>query len=837
MNKKNFFRPIMLAIGVLALQSGRAQVSTASNSPGIGDYLGCDGLTTFPLEVRHNGNYPIEWYTDSIQRMELYETRNNETLNGFTVLDHSGYLGLSGHPAFFNTNVPFSRFHLADTSSQDIINAQQFGFRPWQRNGITFTGNADHGYFGQEFNGLDTTDMVLMWSNDYGTGQFSPDHLSIRFGSNYNMAASGASSMQGLESMRFFPVDRTQVNVGIGDWFAGNLADPTITEPAERLDVLDGRVRIRQLPTDLEADTLDQYMVVDPTGVVGWRNLPVAATSNCEWVPDASTLHLSTSYLPVGTNGSCPDRRWKVGIGVLLPDYKLDIDHTASENASLGAIRARFTTTTGGTATGASVTVSPPSSSNLHTGWGVNSLVNSPTAFGAGTNGSVLWDQTGTYDSKAVGAGGSVQVTGGSVAFGYGVKADLIATSGTVSQGYGLLSTATGNATMSNAYGVNGSVNCPGAVNSYGGALGATASGSSNVTWNVGLDAIATHSGSGTAGLQYGVAALSQTSGTGQTTQSIGLYARSLRSAGSATISDSYGIYATAANGTRNYAIWAQVADTSANTWAGYFTGKVRITGNGYVSGTTFITSDENLKSNIEDITNASEIVAQLQPKTYTFRTDEHPGLGLPRGPQIGLLAQELQQVLPQLVETVVDPEVRDSLGNVVFEQETTHAVNYLGLIPVLIGAAKEQQAEMDEMAATTTGNTSEIEELRNRLDQLEQLLVECCNRPTPDGLRENTPTGTPILNDTEGDRKLRIQPNPFSESTTVYYTLERGGRAQLMANSADGKQLRVLQEANLESGDYQFNWNTADLAAGMYYVTLLLDGQPVVKKAVKVNR
>ncbi|MCB9163704.1 MAG: hypothetical protein H6592_04575 [Flavobacteriales bacterium] len=87
------------------------------------------------------------------------------------------------------------------------------------------------------------------------------------------------------------------------------------------------------------------------------------------------------------------------------------------------------------------------------------------------------------------------------------------------------------------------------------------------------------------------------------------------------------------------------------------------------------------------------------------------------------------------------------------------------------------------------------------------------------------------------GSRKLRIQPNPFNERTTVFYTLDRGGRTQLLANSSDGRDLRVLQEANLEAGSYQFEWNTAALAPGMYYVTLLLDGQPVVKRAVKVDR
>lgn len=72
------------------------------------------------------------------------------------------------------------------------------------------------------------------------------------------------------------------------------------------------------------------------------------------------------------------------------------------------------------------------------------------------------------------------------------------------------------------------------------------------------------------------------------------------------------------------------------------------------------------------------------------------------------------------------------------------------------------------------------------------------------------------------GNEKLRIQPNPFNESTTVYYTLDRGGRTQLLANSADGRELRVLQDANVEVGSYQFEWNTASLASGMYYVTLL---------------
>jgi hypothetical protein len=92
-------------------------------------------------------------------------------------------------------------------------------------------------------------------------------------------------------------------------------------------------------------------------------------------------------------------------------------------------------------------------------------------------------------------------------------------------------------------------------------------------------------------------------------------------------------------------------------------------------------------------------------------------------------------------------------------------------------------------------------------------------------------------LNERLNERAMQVVPNPFQTETTIHYNLEKGGRVQLMANSADGKQLRVLHEMTSEAGVYQFNWNTADLAAGMYYVTLLLDGEAITKRAVKIDR
>ena len=216
------------------------------------------------------------------------------------------------------------------------------------------------------------------------------------------------------------------------------------------------------------------------------------------------------------------------------------------------------------------------------------------------------------------------------------------------------------------------------------------------------------------------------------------------------------------------------------------------------------------------------DVIAQLRPSTYRFLVEEHVAAGLPSGLQRGLIAQDLAEVLPDLVHDIHVAAVLDSSGLELHPGEVIKGVNYIGLIPMLIAGIQEQQA-------TISAQTE-------RLDQLESLLLDCCNRSNPDGdqLLEQEQG---LLNGRSNERSMQVVPNPFQTETTIHYNLDRGGRVQLMANSADGKQLRVLNDATSEAGVYQFNWNTADLAAGIYYVTLLLDGEPITKRAVKIDR
>ena len=275
----------------------------------------------------------------------------------------------------------------------------------------------------------------------------------------------------------------------------------------------------------------------------------------------------------------------------------------------------------------------------------------------------------------------------------------------------------------------------------------------------------------------------------------------------------------------------AIVPQGTSNAWGGYFEGR------GFLGASAWTYSDENLKQNIVDLSGEDAIAAlsQLHPKRYNFNTSEFDYLSLPEGDQIGLISQEVEGILPELVTDVIRPEEFNETGESIAPEFAFKAMNYDGLIPVLISAFKQQQVVIAEQQAALMMHDSARQATNERLDQLEQLLAVCCQNPV-DSDQRNMLTGGTDLSDSSDDRNLRIQPNPFNEKTTVYYNLERNGRMQLIANSSDGKQLRVLHEAQMEAGQYQYEWQTADLKAGVYYVTLLLDGEPIVKKAVKVN-
>jgi hypothetical protein len=101
----------------------------------------------------------------------------------------------------------------------------------------------------------------------------------------------------------------------------------------------------------------------------------------------------------------------------------------------------------------------------------------------------------------------------------------------------------------------------------------------------------------------------------------------------------------------------------------------VKYDGSATLAGDLTVNSDARLKSNIISLGSTLAKLMKIDGKSYTMKSNEKVN-------KIGLLAQDIEEVFPELVKEGDD-------------KDGTLSVNYQGLIPVLINAIKEQQEEL----------------------------------------------------------------------------------------------------------------------------------------------
>lgn len=115
--------------------------------------------------------------------------------------------------------------------------------------------------------------------------------------------------------------------------------------------------------------------------------------------------------------------------------------------------------------------------------------------------------------------------------------------------------------------------------------------------------------------------------------------------------------------------------------------------------------SDIRLKKDLQILTTAPQSLSQLQAYRYRWK-DEKMGDRL----QIGLIAQEVEKVFPELVQT---------------RSDGYKGVHYQGLIPVLVEAAKANQAQIDSLILENESLKSNIEDITDHIQHQAQELRE----------------------------------------------------------------------------------------------------------------
>jgi hypothetical protein len=203
--------------------------------------------------------------------------------------------------------------------------------------------------------------------------------------------------------------------------------------------------------------------------------------------------------------------------------------------------------------------------------------------------------------------------------------------------------------------------------------------------------------------------------------------------------------------------------------------------------------SDLRIKKNIRELKNPLEKVLKMKGVMYDLSEDylydpsnpvESERLIKEGKDEIGLIAQDVMQIVPELVEY-------DSLKD-------EYGIRYTRVIPILIEAIKEQNGK--------------IKNLENKINA--------------DGGKPKD-AGSPSFNNDPTAFLGKNRPNPFNENTTIDYFLPSDlQQAELNIYNLEGKQLKSIEITERENG--QVIIHGSELQPGMYYYSLIADRQVV---------
>lgn len=289
-----------------------------------------------------------------------------------------------------------------------------------------------------------------------------------------------------------------------------------------------------------------------------------------------------------------------------------------------------------------------------------------------------------------------------------------------------------------------------------------------------------------------------------------------------------YGGFFSAIGASQNIGVYGEANGSSTGTTpspsqanlAGFFNGDV------YISG-SFGPSDQNLKEHIDTITNALSIIKQLKPKSFDYKHSSYPSMHLPSGKQYGLIAQEVETIIPELVSNNVQPAKLDSLGNVLIPAINFKGLEYTQLIPFLIKGMQEQQAKIDSLTKQLNSKDS-IQDAR--LSALENAINQCCSNAATRNNNSNLNQLDIELSDKDAIVLNQNVPNPFAEQTTITYNVPSSvEKAQLIFFNSNGQ---VIQTVDIKTrGKGKVNVFASDLSSGLYHYTLVADGKVVDSK------
>ena len=260
---------------------------------------------------------------------------------------------------------------------------------------------------------------------------------------------------------------------------------------------------------------------------------------------------------------------------------------------------------------------------------------------------------------------------------------------------------------------------------------------------------------------------------------------------------------------------------TLLGSYAGYFYGKVHISGQVYSTVGYYGPSDMRLKRNVVRVADKEretgstlDCLTGLEVLEYNLRTPQQEAIaalpdslkptGKDPNPDIrhyGVSAQELQTLYPDLVAE---------------DEEGFLSVNYVEMVPLLLRSMQELKAELDKLKGkettdenymarqATTAMGTNVMSLRDRVSPLNAVLYQ------------NTP-------------------NPFTAQTEIRFSLpDDAPQAYIYIFDMTGK---MQKQIPVDSNQQSVTINGYELSAGIYLYSLVVGGYEIDTKRMILSK
>lgn len=213
------------------------------------------------------------------------------------------------------------------------------------------------------------------------------------------------------------------------------------------------------------------------------------------------------------------------------------------------------------------------------------------------------------------------------------------------------------------------------------------------------------------------------------------------------------------------------------------------VNGSGTINGMN-INSDSRFKKDITPIENSYSLIERLNPVTYSYKTNEFKDRNFSDKPIYGFIAQEIKEVLPNVVRK---------------ERDGYYSVNYIAVIPILTQAIKEQQQTI------------------KALEEKVAILAE--TNKTKGSFDAVNPTQKEAVN--TGALLFQNNPNPLNNVTFIDYFLPENTQSAFVKVIDNNGKLVKAFPVN-QTGYGQLELDCTNLQSGIYYYSLIVDKQVI---------